>query len=699
MKILHPALALVLLLLCNYTVAQTTAVNAGKAAMLKHMIEKYHCTPRTIDSIAEKQLLRDFVNQLDNDHLYFLQGDIDKLQQQLPMLHAQLQKGNGQFLQAILTVYKTRLQHADTAIRTILARPLEYTSAGEVTFANDSSGFAKTEAEFKTRWEHWLKYRMLYRLSNDMLADSTATKATILGAESKHRDIVRKTELRKISGILQHTWGFDNYVQYIFCNVLANAYDPHTEYFPLEDKENFEGAVSTERYQLGVVLNENDKYEIEVMHVAPGSPAWKCGEITKGDIVLKMQWEGKDVVDLSGADEDEVYNMLDEANHKKLYLTLRKANGVEKTVALMKEKMAAEESYVRSFILNGEKKLGYILLPGFYTEWESSGGSSCANDVAKEIVKLNKENIQGLILDLRNNGGGSLEEAMQLSGIFIDEGVQGFVKERNGKPQSIKDPNRGTIYDGPMLVMVNGYSASASEVVAGTLQDYNRAIIAGSPTYGKATMQIVLPLDTTINLEKFMPRARSNNTDFAKVTVGKLYRVTGKSHQLYGIVPDIAIPAIDDKLAYREATVKYALPNDTVKRAIYFNPLPPLPVNVLADKSNARIKADANFKVLYTAQAALPEVFNFAEHPLPLQFDRYVAEKRALRGKWAAIVKQLETQANNIYKVDNNSADKLKFAADVYQNEINTSILKNISNDIYLFETFRILTDFINSSK
>ena len=264
----------------------------------------------------------------------------------------------------------------------------------------------------------------------------------------------------------------------------------------------------------------------------------------------------------------------------RLVLKFRKKDGTTRIVLLRKEKIENEENIVKGFVLKGEKKIGYILLPAFYTEWENESGSSCANDVAKEIVKLKKENIDGLILDVRYNGGGSLGEAMEMIGIFVDEGPLMGQKQKAEKVIYLKDPNRGTIYNGPMALMVNGQSASASEILAASLQDYNRALIVGSNTYGKATMQQMMLLDTMTN----RPTQIGNAKDIVKITTGKLYRLSGETAQMNGVSPDIVLPDAFDGLDYREKFSSFALPADKVAKNAYYKPLAALPVNELPEK-------------------------------------------------------------------------------------------------------------------
>jgi carboxyl-terminal processing protease len=325
-------------------------------------------------------------------------------------------------------------------------------------------------------------------------------------------------------------------------------------------------------------------------------------------------------------------------------------------------------------------------LPGFYTEWENEGGSSCANDVAKEIVKLKKENIHGLILDLRFNGGGSLGEALDLAGIFIEEGPLCLMKQKDGKIVTLKDPNRGIIYDGPLLLLVNGQSASASELVAAALQDYNRAIIAGSATFGKATAQQVFPLQSGTSVI-------TKEKGYAKITMQKLYRVTGKAAQRNGVIPDVPIPDIFDKLAYREKDMPHSLIDDTVKRNSFYKPLGQLPVSLVTVKSAARLNTDKNFLNILSFQKMIVEE---TQNTQPVSL------------KWDDVEKELKTEMTNglqqmkdgelvvtAYKADNHGYDKSRLGNDELFSLINKHWVKRLETDIYIEEAYRILIDYI----
>jgi carboxyl-terminal processing protease len=342
-----------------------------------------------------------------------------------------------------------------------------------------------------------------------------------------------------------------------------------------------------------------------------------------------VRWEGKESIDVSDATAGELYHILSTEGADRLTLGVRKADGTLKEVNLQKARVAGtpeeDDDKVQGFLLKGAKTIGYISLPAFYEDWENNKGvNGCANDVAKEIIKLKKENIGGLILDLRYNGGGSMNEAVQLSGLFIDAGPVGQVLSRDPKVYTLKDINRGTVWSGPLLVLVNGSSASASEMVAGTLQDYNRALIVGSPTYGKATAQVVLPMDTTVNLEQLDRRTVASS--YLKVTISKLYRVNGSTAQMTGVKPDVLLPEPPGAGTEREADERFVLPPTPIAANKYYLPLPALPV---ADEQALAQKAMNGIPFFQETKAEKREKSVVADRSLNL--DEIIAAMKAVK--------------------------------------------------------------------
>jgi carboxyl-terminal processing protease len=308
---------------------------------------------------------------------------------------------------------------------------------------------------------------------------------------------------------------------------------------------------------------------------------------------------------------------------------------------------------------------------------------------------LNKDNIEGLILDLRNNGGGSLKEALDMAGIFIDNGPLAMYKERNGRPVTLKDMNQGTIYDGPLLVLQNTQTASASELLAATLQDYHRAIIAGSISYGKGTAQSLFPLDTLFNPETDSAYTQKSDLGYVKITTGKFYRVTGSTTQQSGVMADILIPDMLDELRYREIDEPFSLAPDTVKKNAYYKPLAQLPIPALSSKSEDRVKASRNFE---TIRRYIKTLDGETERPstVPLEWDKFLLWTKNYRQMDAQELEKSMLSVTDNFMVDNNTNEKNSVFADTYDQELNAHWKKRLSRDIYVSEAAQVLIDYIN---
>lgn len=675
-----------LLLFCNLVYSQGSQ---QQAKALVETIQQRHYSPRTIDDEFSQFLFGQFLESLDPDKLYFTIADLNAISSFRKSLDDELTGKSWTFINKIIPLYKSRLLQADSIINELTLKPFDFSSNEFFSIAADTS-WARNEKEKKNKWYQVLKYETLEGLADiatvQFSQSGAINKKEVLSKETQVRLMIKSRHHRQIKSILQTAGGFENYVQTIYLDAIATSFDPHTNYFPETEKQNFESFLSKDGYYFGFALGENEKGEPAIIHLYPGGPAWKTGELNQDDVLLQMKWEGKEPIDLVGAEAAEVSSLLDASNNELLYLTIKKTNGQVKTVQLRKEKMeGGDEDIVKSFLLTGSKKIGYISLPGFYTEWENEGGSSCANDVAKELVKLKKENINGLILDLRFNGGGSVAEALEMAGIFIEEGPLCLAKGKDGKIITLRDPNRGTIYDGPLLVLVNGQSASASELVAAVLQDYNRAFIAGSATYGKATGQQIFPLQSGSTVI-------TNEKGYAKITTGKIYRVTGRASQKVGVIPDMVIPDIFEGLAYREKDMPAALIEDTVKRNSYYKPLNPLPVSMIGVKSIQRIDTDKNFKQVLALQKIITEESSNST-PVSLKWDEIETQLKETEELQKFGTEQIKITS---YKAENHAYDKKRIASDDFFSLINSRWLQKLERDLILEESFRILIDYIS---
>jgi carboxyl-terminal processing protease len=675
--------------------AQQSGNLRQEAMLLRKTFLSNHYAPRTLDDKFSEQVFNRFINSLDPSHIYFTADNIKELSAYKFLLDEEFKGVSWKFLPLATAIFQQRLLLAEKTFQEILQKPFDFTTKESIAFVDkDSLTFAADDKEYLKRWQKYMKYKTL----SHMVDISGQNDSLIAGKKdydflSKESDMRKKAgliEKRHIRKILEDPAGYENYIGAMLFNSFVSCFDAHSSYMSKTEWQNFKSGLSTESYSFGIDIDENKNGDIVIERLIPGGPAWKSNELHKGDILMVLKWADKPAMDLTGAGIREVNNMLEASNSERMDLTVKMTNGQIKTVSLLKEKIRDDENIVKSFILKGEKKIGYISLPGFYTEWENNNGGGCANDVAKEIVKLREENIDGIILDIRYNGGGALTEGQNLAGIFINEGPLFMMQSGDGKAIVKKDLNRGTVYDGPMLVMVNGQSASASELLASTLQDYNRAVIVGSPTFGKATGQGIMPLDTSVrSLSEF-----SSPYGIVTVTLEKLYRVTGKSAQLHGVQPDVHLPDIFESLGYHESALPFALPSDSINKKVYFTPLASLPVKELADKSAGRLRDNKSFQTIQKLMND-PVVKEKMNEDLPLTIEAF--RKKAVENNlfWDALENACE-QRTILYKAENVNFDKNLIELDTYSKEINDIQIDNLESDIYLEESFQILTNLIN---
>jgi len=683
------------LLICSVAYCFTASAQVNKfrnqAITLKRVIERQHYSPRPVDDKFSASLFDELIDRLDADKLFFTADDIKQLSTYRLQLDDELNGKQWAFLDKLMLLYKQRLKKADSTVHQILQKPLDLNLAEKYSSHQDSSMFATSEQQLKTKWQRWLKLGTLSYLS-DICQIKKGDAKTCLQYEPQAREKMKAAELRSIKKLLEHPSGYENYVASLYLDLVASSFDPHTNYMPPAEKQLFQSHLGTEGLYFGISVVENEKGEIILGQLMPGSPAWRSGELNQGDVLVQLKWQNKEPISLEGATAQEVSAILEQSNTDRLEMTVRKTDGMIKTVSLVKEKIRNDDNAVKGFMLKGSRNIGYIYLPGFYTSFEGEA-SSCANDVAKEIVNLKKENIQGLILDVRYNGGGSLQEALDMAGIFIDEGPLALIKDRAGKTVTLKDMNRGTIYDGPLLLLINGQSASASELLAAVLQDYNRAIITGSNTYGKGTAQIIDLVDTNRNA-----RTVSNNEQpefgFVKVTIQKFFRVNGTTTQHQGVKPDISLPDVYAELNYTEAASPNSLPADTVARNKYYKPLTALPLSTLKAKSAARVESNAGFEEIKKMAKQLKHEQEPGPKTISLKWSEYYASILKDAPDQQALLKKLQ-ELKPGYTVENTALDKEKLKTDVYAGEMNTRWKDRLLKDIYVHEAFNILSDFI----
>jgi carboxyl-terminal processing protease len=612
--------------------AQTIDQKATDAWLITRMAQRYHIAPRPLDKEMSAAIFSQLLDALDDQHLIFLADDIRQLNAYRLSLDEEILNRRTAFLTLVTGLYKQRLTQTDSLIDGITAKPFDFTLHETLTVAEDTS-WAPSRQALRSRIAKLLKYSVGNSIADDLLEDPHHRPAARDSLEIVLRKKVAARMHRSIRRILQSPEGIEGIVGNIYCQALASCYDPHTAYFPPDIKAAFESMLGNKSLSFGLSLTEDGNGDPAIGKLLAGGPAFQSGNLHEGDKILAIRWDDREAIDVSGASLEETDRILADQGGTRLTLTVKKPDGSTRDVILEKRLVSVEndDDKVQGFVLNGARTVGYISLPAFYEDWEDPRGiNGCANDVAKEILRLKRSNITGLILDLRYNGGGSMQEAVDLAGIFIDVGPVAQIKTREAKVITLKDVNRGTVYDGPLILLVNGSSASASEMVAGTLQDYHRALIVGSPTYGKATAQVVLPMDTTVDLANYNGQAQASS--YLKVTISKLYRITGFTAQRSGVQPDILLPDPPEALTEREADEKFALPAAPIGANKYYTPLPPLPI--AAAQAVARKAMDS--LPFFTEARQHPSPQKHPDKDVSLYLDDIIAEHRKARADDAA---------------------------------------------------------------
>ncbi|MFT3911552.1 MAG: carboxy terminal-processing peptidase [Ferruginibacter sp.] len=689
---------LILLLLCLHNNVQAQPPTfKQKAFVLIRFLQKNHYQPLQWNDTSSAMLYDKWLERLDEEKLFFTQTDIASLEPYKTKLDDELLGKDWKFFDASINIYRRRVQQVDSILQVLVAKPLDFSKPDNIVWPfND---YAANEQAIAQRWQRYLKWHVLDDVADDLADDKKPLKteipATFTKDEAAARLKIKRQETSYIKNLLSTPATFTTNMQDAYLDCIAWCYDPHTDYMNLNKKKEFETEMSASEYSAGFDYEENDKGDKVIGFLQPGGSAWRSGKLHTGDVILKIKTNGVEtsVEDISSEQLNKILSGNSEAD---VEITIKTAAGEQKTIKLVKEKITDEESIVKSYVLRGIKNIAYINLPGFYSREDDSSEDikydGCANDVSKEIVKLKKDSITGLILDLRYNGGGSMWEAMQLAGIFIDIGPVASMKGKDGKAHFLKDPNRGTIYDGPMIVLINGASASASEFLSAALQDYNRAIIIGGTTYGKGTAQVVLPMDTTITSDSRLSNA-NNYTDFVKVTEDKFYRINGSTTQWKGVIPDIVLPDMYSDDSYREKANKSALLPDNSKVGMY-EALKPLPFQQLKTKSEQRVAADPYFRAITAFTNWMSQ--NRKSQDIPLQWPAYAAHANKLLEMFKLLSEDDEEVKSSVITVSNNAFDKSRISmSSAKSKEINDVYLKHVQADKTVEEAYQIMMDWI----
>ncbi|MEZ4935387.1 MAG: carboxy terminal-processing peptidase [Saprospiraceae bacterium] len=670
--------------------------NAQKEAALMESIlteiNYYHYKPLEINDALSEKVYDLFMERLDSGRRWLTQGDVNQLKAWRTQLDNEAQQGTFGFLDLAIQLQEAGIDKTEGWYKEILSKPFDF--SGNETYESDSEKkpFAKDDAELKTYWEQSLKWETMTRLA-DKLRSKEDGDEDFKDKTDEELEAEARKDVLKVFDNWYNRLGKRKRSDHVsmYLNAFTNIFDPHTEYYEPIDKQNFDIGMSGRFEGIGARL-QTDGEVTKVSEIIVGGPAWKGGALQENDKILKVaQDDDPEWTDITGMVINDVVQLIRGEKGTKVRLYVKKAEGGNEEIIITRDVVVTSESFAKSLLIDSDhgEKIGYLRLPKFYADFQDRNGRRCAEDVGVELEKLKKEKVDGIILDLRNNGGGSLRDVVKMSGFFVEEGPMVQVKSRARNPEVLTDDDPTVQYDGPLIVMVNQFSASASEILAAALQDYGRAIIVGTgnSTFGKGTVQRFFDLDAVV---RGNPELKPLGN--VKLTVQKFFRVDGGSTQLKGVTPDIVLP---DTWLYVETGEKE---EDFPMEWTQIDPVPfsqnVVSLNGLPDireRSAARVRNDETFQAIYSRAKSIKEQRDDSEQTLNLE--AYQAENKEWKEASDEYEKHFEAEV--VPNVSNLDVDLPEFAADESKKARNDEWIKGVKKDVYLKETLNIIHDLI----
>lgn len=658
--------------------------------LVGQMLKEGHYQPKPIDDKFSTEVFDKYLRSLDTEKKFFLKTDVDKLMPLSTHIDDELKGAPIDCFRSINTLIKQRVAEAAAIYPEILSKPFDFTAEEKVTLDPDKVDYPADENARKEAWRKVLKYRTLEKLTDlqdmrekDKGKDSVKVKTdTELEAEARVK--VKQLYDRYFERLKNRQNDNDRFNLYV--NAITTTMDPHTDYFPPDEKRAFEEQMAGKFFGIGAQLKEEGD-KIRVISIVTGSPSWKQGQLKANDVIQKVAQGNSEPVDITGYPVEDAVKLIRGKKGSPVKLTVRSVDGTVKDITIIRDEIVTEETFAKSAIINGQHKIGYIYLPEFYADFNDRNGARSAEDVAKEVAKLKAEKVEGIILDLRFNGGGSLQDVVQMAGLFIPEGPVVQVRSRGGDAVVLRDRDKNVQYDGPLAIMVNEYSASASEIMAAAMQDYKRAVIIGSTqTFGKGTVQRLF------NLDDFYPVKDGGSLGALKLTQQKFYRANGGSTQLKGVASDIVLP--DPYYEVAERKDSDALAYDEIPRAAFTAWYNPVNTESLKKNSEKRMASSPAFKLLNENLSTLKKLEKQETYSLNLQ--TYKTEQKSN----TAALKKYDAVNDKVKELSiiNIKSDIEKFGGDSSKIARNKDWIKVRTKDIYLDEAVNVMNDLIVQS-
>jgi carboxyl-terminal processing protease len=552
--------------------------------IIKQNMENYHFSNKKMNDEFSRKSFQEYIKSQDYSKRFYLASDIKRLDQYMDKFDDELASGSLDLNKVAVQILESRIKRVKGFYRELLKEPFVFTENDFLELDGEKRVYCQNFKELREYWSKILKYHTLMRCLNQMKVDKTDQISPEI--EKKARIQVAKNFESLFDRLLAAN---QNDSDYRYFNSVTSVFDPHSTYLPPTQKENLEMEMSGKLEGIGALLGEEEGY-IKVVRIIPGGPSWRQKKLEEGDLILKVAQADEEFIDIIGMRVQDSVKLIRGNKGTTVRLTVKKPDGRIEVIPVIRDVVIIEETFAKSAVLfstDNDLPIGYIYLPKFYNDFTDNRGRNSTDDLKNEITKLKEKKVTGIILDLRGNSGGLLMEAITASGLFIKKGPIVQIKSNANEIRILEDEDASIHYDGPLILLTDSSSASAAEIMAAAMQDYQRAIILGSEhSFGKGTVQAL------IDLNQYMPK---NSPDFPelgaiKITIQKFYRISGSSNQFTGITPDIILPDRSDYLEIGEKYLDYSLPWDSIEK-VNFNSWEKASWNIseLKAKSNERV--------------------------------------------------------------------------------------------------------------
>lgn len=660
--------------------------------LLTFVLDKGHYEPIAFDDKFSAEVYKEYLNSLDPSKRFFIQVDIDEFSKYEKQIDDLILNKELTFFELTHARLMQRMKESRKMYKDVLSKSFNFASDEKINVDYEKQPYAKNERELKDRWRKQLKLSVL----------SSITDKQKLEEDKKKNDAtytVKSFELIEKEARESSLKSLDEYFDFIeseleradwfsiYINAIVERFDPHTFYFSPDNKEKFDISMSGTFEGIGARLQKKTE-GVEISELISGGPAWRGKDLEAGDMILKVAQGAEEPLDIAGMRLDDVVKKIKGPKGTEVRLTVKKVDGTIKVISIIRDEVETEETFARSAVIekNG-KKFGIIYLPKFYIKFDNKDNRDAYKDVAKEVAYLKEQNVEGIAIDLRGNGGGSLETVVKMTGLFIDEGPVVQIKSSGRKKEVLYDTDKGVQWEGPLVVMVDNFSASASEIFAAAIQDYKRGIVIGSKhTYGKGTVQNV------IDLNQFVRGNSLGDLGALKTTTQKFYRINGGSTQLKGVLSDIVVP---DRFLYldmgeRDAT--NAMPWDKIDPAKYVTVSNGF--ESVVSKSVTRIASSDYFKLIDENAKWISERKD--DNDFDLNLEAFKAKMNASDEK-AKKFKAI-SEFNNQLQFSWLPYENAIFEKDTLSKEKRVRWHEEMQKDIYIDETFNVLVDLKSST-